>query len=108
MNTLQTLPVMKTGFSLRTFLYRKKPVFITNGFPCREKFAGKILFSLQGGFAVYVYVFLFQQLSFVLLWHHFRLFTPPTEQEEALCTELSLSRYLLLRRSMFVLSQMNH
>ena len=30
--TLQTLPVMKTGFSLQTFLYREKPLVMKTGF----------------------------------------------------------------------------
>ena len=48
---------MKTGFPAK-FSLQGKSVFITNGIPCKENFAGKTLFSLQGGFAVQAFKFI--------------------------------------------------
>ena len=51
-NLYREKPVMKTGFSLRPFSLQGKTCFHDRFFPVKKEFAGKTLFSLQGGFAV--------------------------------------------------------
>ena len=50
--SLQTLPVMKTGFSLCCFSLQGKTFNENSFFPVKKNYTGKTLFSLQGKFAV--------------------------------------------------------
>ena len=40
-NLYRIKPVIKTGFSLRSFLYSEKPLVMKKGFSLKENFAGK-------------------------------------------------------------------